>query len=115
MTVRGSDSVSAWPRRLSASEKARIVSESFESGAKVCAVASRHGVPANLLSYWRRRSRLEAGVVEEVKFLPVVAPSVGRPVAAPGNIEIELSGGVVVRVDAAVDGAALDRVLRVLR
>jgi hypothetical protein len=48
-----------------------------------------------------------------LKFLPVaVAPSV-RP-KADGTIEIELAGSVRVRVDAAVDEAALGRVLRAL-
>ena len=113
MTTTGSAIEAAWPRRLSASEKTRIVAESFEAGAKVCTVASRHGIPANLLSYWRRRARLQEDVSEEVKFLPVVAPAKGG--LSPGIIEIELSGGVSVRVDSSVDEAALGRVLRVLR
>lgn len=115
MTRSGTEVVSVWPRRLSASERAQIVSESFAAGAKVCAVASRHGIPANLLSYWRRRARVQEGVGEEGRFLPVVAAAAGRRLMAPGIIEIELSGGISVRVDAAVDEVALGRVLRVLR
>ncbi|MBI2739221.1 MAG: hypothetical protein HYX38_22095 [Rhodospirillales bacterium] len=48
-----------------------------------------------------------------MQFLPVaVTPSV-RP-KGEGTIEIELAGSVRVRVDAAVDEAALGRVLRAL-
>lgn len=50
-----------------------------------------------------------------MKFLPVaVRPSVRPGSTAAGSIEIELAGDVRVRVDAAVDEAALGRVLRAL-
>jgi hypothetical protein len=49
------------------------------------------------------------------KFLPVALTSPLRPGSmAAGSIEIELAGDVRVRVDAAVDEAALGRVLRAL-
>ena len=51
-----------------------------------------------------------------LKFLPVAVTAAAAPRSkASGSIEIELDGGVRVRVDAAVDEAALGRVLRALR
>jgi hypothetical protein len=49
-----------------------------------------------------------------LKLLPVMVTAAGDRPAASGSIEIELGGAVRVRVDAAVDEAALGRVLRVL-
>jgi transposase len=98
-------------RRWSASEKARIVEESFAPEAIVAVVARRHDVHMNLLHLWRRQARLAAG--SEVRFLPAAVAREKRP---PGNgsIEIELDGGVRLRVDGSVDEAALRRVLRAL-
>lgn len=99
-------------RRWSSAEKARIVSESLAPGATVAEVARRHDVHANLLHHWRRQARQGAAAGGPVSFLPVAVTPRDRA-AATGSIEIEVSG-VVVRVDAAVDEAALGRVLRVL-
>jgi len=102
-------------RRWASSEKARIVEESLVPGAMVTAVAQRHDVHPNLLHHWRREAKraLEGG--QGLKFLPVTLTSPLRPGStAAGSIEIELAGDVRVRVDAAVDEAALGRVLRAL-
>src|SRR5262245_37510195 len=97
-------------RRWTAQEKARIVEESFAAGVTVAEVARRYDVNANLLHLWRRRAR-EVGD-GRVKFLPVaVARQAER---RDGAIEIELGNSVRLRVDAAVDEAALGRVLRAL-
>lgn len=42
------------PRRWTASEKVRIVEETFEPGMTVSLVARRHGVAPNQLFTWRR-------------------------------------------------------------
>ncbi len=92
-----------------------MVEESLGPGASVAAVARRHDVHPNLLHYWRRQAKrgLEGG---QGKFLAVAVTATRRPgPEASGTIEIELVGGVRVRVDAAVDEAALDLVLRALR
>jgi transposase len=100
-------------RRWSSSEKARIVEESLRPGTSVAAVARQHDVHPNLLHHWRRQVRLGAG--RRVNFLPVTMASEKRPSApSVGAIEIELGSGVRLRVDAAVDEAALGRVLRAL-
>jgi transposase-like protein len=78
----------------------------------VTAVARRHDVHPNLLHHWRRQAKraLEGG--QGLKFLPVTMTASVRP-KVEGSIEIELAGARV-RVDAAVDEAALGRVLRAL-
>ena len=89
-----------------------MVKESLAPGATVAEVARRNNVRANQLHLWRRQSR-QAGL-RPVSFLPVaVAPQ--RQRTGDGGIEIELEGGVRVRVDATVDEEALGRVLRALR
>ena len=106
-----------------------------EPGARVRAVAARHGVCESLLFAWRRQ--VHDGVLaapEMPVFMPVQV--VGTPLAAPGLfrpeppppasppaparsqaglIEIELGDGRQVRVGADVNQAALRRVLAALR
>jgi transposase len=104
-----------WRRRGAPTEKARIVEESLAPGAVVTAVARRHDVHPNLLHLWRRQAKSVACVSRQIGFLPVsVAPPVGPASMAAGSIEIALGGEVRVRVDAAVDEAALGRVPRAL-
>jgi len=98
-------------RRWTATEKARIVEESLAPLAVVAEVARRHDVHTNLLHLWRRQARLAAGRI--AGFLPVAVAPERRP-SGGGTIEIELGSGVRLRVDAAVDEAALARVLRAL-
>jgi len=89
-------------RRWSAEMKARIVSESYEPGVSVSAVARRHDVRANQLFAWCRRAREGKLVVPaEVvgNFVPamVEAPSMVSSGCACSRIEIE-ADGVVVRL-----------------
>lgn len=84
-------------------------------GAVVTVVARRHDVHPNLLHYWRRQAKRALEVGRGLKLLPVAVTASVRPEStAAGSIEIELAGDVRVRVDAAVDEAALGRVLRAL-
>lgn len=101
-------------RRWSASEKARIVGVSYGAGAVVTDVARRHDVHPNLLHHWRRQAKRAAEVGGGLKLVLVPVTVTGPAERAAGSIEIELGGGVRVRVDAAVDEAALGRVLRAL-
>ena len=98
-------------RRWSASQKQQIVEESLAPGATASEVARRHDVHPNLLHHWRRQVRQGNAESRPIGFLPVAVRGDGSPTRRSGTIEIEL-GGVVVRVDAAVDEAALGRVLR---
>src|SRR5258707_14394953 len=102
--------------RWASPEKAIIVEESLRPGASVTAVARRHDVHPNLLHHWRRQAKRALEGDRGLKFLPVAVTASARPGSpAAGSIEIELDGSVRVRVDAAVDEAALGRVLRALR
>lgn len=109
-------------RRWMRAEKAAVVAET--SSASVSSVARRHGIASSLVFRWRRElgragtsARGEAAVAfVPVMALPAPAASVlASPVVAGGIIEIELSCGHRVRVDGAVDGPALARVIAVLQ
>ena len=122
-------------RRWSVQDKLRLVAEMAEPGARVRAVAARHGVCESLLFAWRRQVRDGVLVAPEMPvFMPVqvlgtsVAASVlsrsepPPPVSPPaparsqaGLIEIELGDGRQIRVGADVNQAALRRVLAALR
>jgi transposase len=87
--------------------KRRIVAETREPGASVSVVARRHDVNANQVFKWRRDYAAAAA-----GDAPLVAVAVAP--AAPddgGLIEVELSGGVRLRISGTVDGAALRQVL----
>src|SRR5258706_12043703 len=102
-------------RRWASSAKASIVEESLRPGAAVTAVARRHDVHPNLLHHWRRQAKRAPEGDQGLRFLPVAVTASARPGSkAAGSIELELGGDVRVRVDAAVDEAALGRVLRAL-
>ena len=45
------------PKRRTATERAAIVSESYEPGATVAEVARRHGIVASQLSSWRTAAK----------------------------------------------------------
>jgi transposase len=121
-------------RRWRYEDKVRIVDESFLPGARVSAVARRNGVAASLVFTWRRQAKLgELGGPEAAPMLlpveltlppappmpmpPFSADDLGtqqRGLCGAGLIEIELAGGVKLRVDRDVDAAALGRVLTAL-
>lgn len=100
-------------RRWSASQKAQIVSESFEAGALVTAVARRHDVHPSLLRTWRsqvRRPAEAAGSSVGRGFVPVrVAADAGAvesSTAAASAIEVRLGNGVALVVP---EGASASR------
>ena len=131
-------------RRWTAEEKRDIALESLEPGTSPTTVARKHGISSGQLYTWRQQLLRDAvGAVGDRKpsfvrvdvmsapscpeVAPPAAPALSppapppeRPTAAPppaqpdGRIEITLSRGVSVRVDAKVDGAALRRVLAAL-
>ena len=122
-------------RPWTAEEKARILAESFQPGAKVADVARRHGMNRSLLWNWGHEARKRGAggerasvpirVVDEraaaplcasVERLPdggctpVLAVADGKAEAVTGTIEIEMRGARV-RVSGVVDAAALQQVL----
>lgn len=118
-------------RPWTAEEKARILAESFQPGAKVADVARRHGMNRSLLWNWRHEARKRGAggvrafvpirVVDETTaappcaaverppddgWAPVPAMADGKAGAVTGTIEIEMRGARV-RVSGVVDAAAL--------
>jgi transposase len=122
-------------RRWTADQKREIAAESLEPGASPIIVARKHGISTGQLYTWRQQLlRNAVGAAADTKpgFVrvdvvaglarletatpvpPTAPPTVPSPAQPDGRIEITLSRGVSVRVDAKVDGAALRRVLAAL-
>jgi transposase len=111
-------------RSWSDDEKARIVAETAELGAKVTDVARRWQVSPQQVFDWRRQARkalAEAAVPAGPGFVPVVTePSPASPEAATTGarqaplIEVKLAGAVL-RIAPGTDEALLTTVLRAIR
>jgi transposase len=111
-------------RSWSDDEKARIVAETAESGAKVTEVARRWQVSPQQVFDWRRQARralAEATAPVEPSFVPVVSgPSAPTPEAAvptarqAPSIELKLAGAVL-RIAPDTDEGLLTTVLRAIR
>jgi transposase len=114
-------------RRWSDAEKLRIVSESMSGRRLVSATARRHGMSRSLLTKWRKlhgEGRLFGGEGAAPSFAPVIVsreppfaspPSVGaRPGSDAARIEIVLTNGRRIVIDAGVDAVALARVLSIV-
>jgi len=116
-----------WPEAF----KARIVAESFQSGARVVDVARRHDLAPHQLSVWRRLARqgllaLPAEAMDGVganavaAFVPVSvygdadAPSEAMD-TSEGVVGIELGCGLVVRVPGDVSAERAAALVRALR
>ena len=111
-------------RSWSDDEKARIVAETAEPGAKVTEVARRWQVSPQQVFDWRRQARkaLEsATTTAEPSFVPVVAEppaappeAMAAPVRQPSSIEVKLAGAVL-RIAPGADEGLLTSVLRAIR
>lgn len=116
-------------RKYPLAEKLRILEETRKPGASVADVARAYGVNANVVFGWRhlaKKGLLREPTAESATLLPV---KVETPTVVPGTrastvptsadgpigtIEVEFPGGVRVRVQGAVDIAALKRVFEAL-
>jgi transposase len=113
-------------RRWSADQKARIVAETLEPGARVAEVARRWQLCSQQVFGWRRaarhdvpaRSAKATGSVAGA-FVPIVADPVAPETLphaeAVAPIEIRLAGAVVRIVSGMDDAAQLTVVLRAIR
>lgn len=83
------------------------------SGKPVSVFAAEHGLDPQRLYSWRRR----LGKAERTTFQEVIVRPSARISVVDGDapFEIALSSGVVVRVPASFDAAALERLLEVLQ
>jgi transposase len=122
-------------------QKREIAAESLEPGTSPIMVARKHGISTGQLYTWRQqllRNAIGTGANASPSFVRVdvvpmlaerdsaiptppepaptpIEPTPATPPSQPdGRIEIMLSRGVSVRVDAKVDGSALRRVLAAL-
>jgi len=113
-------------------QKRAIVAESLGSELTPTEVARKYAISSGLLYSWRQQvlgghvsvvtgaapsfARVElAPALQAPDGSEPVSPAVPAPPSGPdGGIEIVLRSGVLVRVDAAVDGRALRRVLSAL-
>ena len=111
-----------------ASFRAEILSEAMAAGAQIKQVARRHGICTSLIYRWRREAASLVKAGSALQLLPVrvtepraaekralPAATASSPQSRRGVIEIELDGGVRVRVDSDVSLAALRRVVTALR
>jgi transposase len=102
----------SWPAAL----KRDLVLATLEPGASVSIIARRHDVNANQLFKWRRQllgsPQAPAGLLL-VEVVPEPMPAAERsdPPTSPGRIEVALPGGVRVRIEGAVDPAAVTAAL----
>jgi len=126
-------------RRWTAEQKREIAAESLQPGISPIMVARRYGISSGLLYTWRQRllrgalgavadtrprfvrvdvvaglSQPEAATPAAPELVPPTAPLASPGAEPDGRIEIMLSGGAKVRVDAQVNEAALRRVLAAL-
>jgi transposase len=107
-------------RRWTTEQKQTIAAQSFVSGVSPTDVARLHGISTGQLYTWRHALKaVQPGAAighfarVEVAPQPVTHPdTLARP---PDLIEIALSDGTTVRIDARIDPRALRRVLAVLR
>ena len=105
-------------RRWTDDEKLRIIAESERGPRQVSSTARRHGMSPSQLFGWRRDfgvGRVRQELAVQPAFLPVsVCGAVAERQAAISWIEIELSGGRMIRIDAGIDAEALARILEVV-
>ena len=112
-------------RRWSAEEKRRLVAETFVPGTTVHAVARRHEINSSMLFTWRKLLRNELGFAVSapsgVGFAPVAIAGANATEAMSATgattspiIEIELPGGVRVRIMGAAKPALVTALLTTL-
>lgn len=107
-------------RLYSLEHKLQVIKETLEPGASVSIVARRHDINSNVVFRWRKLFR--EGLLGGARQLPapdfaqvhvVQDAQAVRPSSAGGRgaMELVMGNGMTLRVDAAVDEAALRRVL----
>jgi transposase len=108
-------------RRWSDEEKLRIVLASLETPRAISSTARQHGISRSLLMTWRRAFRHEPTVPDGqqtgfARAMVTTAETMAMEPSAPasGRMVIEIGNERRVIVDAGVDAAALERVLRIL-
>lgn len=101
-------------RKFTSEQRRRAVAESLAAGASVRAVAQRHGVRPNLLSYWRKQHGANGATAFSAVRVNGAVPAATEAPSNTGVIEIDLQRQCV-RVRGVVDGAMLREVLAATR
>ena len=114
-------------RAHDAAFRAHVLTEAMAPGIRISDLARRHGICASLIYRWRREMSPQVGAASAVRLVPVQVNASGMSGARAsrsaaedamprsGVIEIELAGGVRIRVDGEVSLVALRRVVTALR
>jgi transposase len=107
-------------RRWSPEQKALIVSEIYQPGETVSAVARRHGLTPQQLFTWRRQTQHAMSRESRIAFAPVVLETSGSPAGVPiaptrrgssSPVEIVI-GAATIRISPEIELATLQVVLR---
>lgn len=110
-------------QRWSEDAKRALVLETFAPGASVSGVARRHGVNPSLAFSWRKRMREELGIppgaktaqMEPTGFMSlVVTDAPGTRTETASAIEVEMTGGVRVRISGAANPELVAAILKAL-
>jgi len=101
-------------RRWTEAAKARIVAESFASGARVAEVARRHGLRPQHLSSWRRQAREGRLCGLELELPDFARVELETTAPGCGTIEIVL-GSLCIRLPAEIEPERLARIVTALR
>ena len=107
-------------RRWTIEQKQTIAAQSLAPGASPTNIARLHGISSGQLYTWRQALKAAQpcaaiGRFARVEMAPRLVAPPDIPARPPGLIEIALSDGTTVRVDAGIDPRALRRVLAALR
>jgi transposase len=100
-------------RRWSDEQRERILSDAFQSGARVCDVARRHDVARSLIYQWRRAARRQA----EPAFMPTVLLDESPEKASETTpaIVLDLADGGQLRIFASASPALAAAALKAMR
>lgn len=104
-------------QRWTLDRKRALVAETFEPGAKVSAVARRHGVASSLLFAWRKQWREENGLPGPAAAkapAPCFLPLAIAAETSAATLELEMTGGVRLRVTGKVDADLVVAVVKAL-
>jgi transposase len=110
-------------RSWSAEEKVRILAQATAPGSSVKLACRAHGVSSGQFYTWRKQFR-SGELTGFVPLLVAEAPSPSAPVPVKeaslptpvaGLVEVELPGGIRLRISGEVEAVALRRILSALR
>ena len=116
-------------REYTPDERARVLTEAAEPGARVLQVAQRYGISPSLVYRWRREAAgrpARQALPRAPRFVPllvddggprqgtVVSPSAPMPDAGADRIEVLLRNGRLLRVGAGTDAAVVARLAAAL-